>query len=96
MADDKKPKIDLKARLQRMGGPGHEGPDAGDEATIVLRRFAAQFDFDFRVPARLPDGYLLLRGQPLSESAVRLTYEAHGQQRHVYVKASPGHWPSRP
>jgi hypothetical protein len=75
---------------RRMGGPG--GPDGGaaEEAKDVLRRFAAQFDFAFRVPAGLPDGYVLQRGQPLSEKAVRLTYEGDGKRRHVYVKASPG------
>jgi hypothetical protein len=91
---DPEPAPELRLRLgvphdRGMGGPGGKGGPP-DDPTPVLRQFARQFDFAFRVPAALPGEYELDRGQPLSPTAARLIYSADGKRTFVYVKASPG------
>jgi hypothetical protein len=89
------PTAELALRLGVPHERGMGGPPGGDggrqgEAAPVLRQFALQFQFAFRVPAELPGGYTLDRGQPLSPTAARLTYSADDKRMQVCVKASPG------
>jgi anti-sigma factor RsiW len=73
------------------GPPGGSGDRGGPEdVEPILQQFARQFDFAFRVPAKLPDGYELERGRPISASAVHLTYSAGGRRLELYLKKSPG------
>jgi hypothetical protein len=98
IVDEPKPEPAPELRLRMgvphergMGGPpGGDGGGPRDDAAPVLRQFARQFDFSFRVPAELPGGYTLDRGQPLSPTAARLVYSAADKRIAVYVKASPG------
>jgi hypothetical protein len=83
--------IDLAAG---QGGPGGIGKGGPPDAAPVLRDFAWQFAFAFRVPAQLPGGFVLERGRPRSPRAVRLTYTAGDRTLDVWLQASPG--PDKP
>jgi hypothetical protein len=77
----------------QFGGPGADGrPDGAPppEAVPIFDQFRRQFDFSFRLPARLPHGYELERARPLSPSAVQLFYVAGDRRLQLYLKASSG------
>src|SRR5262249_12435228 len=74
------------------GGPPPGGADTGPPPEVVrlFDQFRRQFDFAFRLPARLPGEYELERARPLSPSAVQLFYAAGDRRLQLYLKASPG------